>query len=205
MFNRLGSHGYGPSGNLGEVAASPHKFDGYNKGRVTPAQAEYIRSRIRAIAAGSVPDNTGGATEFRTSTYAPFVNRHPEGRDIGGNFFAPVGPPGPYRAYSRPNLSPRSDATPSGVPSPWAGASGPGAWVVGADLGGGGWTGLNNALPVGAAGVSGGSTDKSVTVNQTNNVNVSGVSDPNAAAGAIGSHLDRTSTDVARNLRGAAQ
>lgn len=67
------------------------------------------------------------------------------------------------------------------------------------------WGGINQALPVGAGGVTNVGGDKHMTINQTNNVTVTGMSDPNSAAAAIGAHLDRSNADTARNLRGAAQ
>lgn len=96
MFNRLGSSGYGKSGNLLEIASAPGQFEGFNKGRVSPSQAEEIRNRIKEIASGKIADNTGGANEFRTTSWAkanagssPWARKNlASGIDIGGNTFA---------------------------------------------------------------------------------------------------------------------
>ena len=73
-------------------------------------------------------------------------------------------------------------------------------WSVGP-----GWGAINAALPVGAAGapaVSGNNDNRQSHV--TNTINVV-APDPHTAAAMVGVHLDRTATDVQRNLGGAAQ
>jgi hypothetical protein len=100
MFNRLGTKTYGPSGNLEEVALARGQYTG----RRTPSakEAEFIRSRIKAIASGSLPDITGGSNEYRASWYnGPWRQNHPEGINIGGNVFArnPKGGTSPYAAF----------------------------------------------------------------------------------------------------------
>jgi hypothetical protein len=118
MFNRLGTKGYGPSGNLQQVARARGQYSGYNS-RISPQQADYIRSRIKAIAAGSVPDNTNGSNEFRASSYhGPWYRNHPNAQVVGGNRFAynPKGGKSPYAAYENPN-------PPSEIGKPETGAS----------------------------------------------------------------------------------
>lgn len=63
-----------------------------------------------------------------------------------------------------------------------------------------GWDALNAQLPTG------GSSDnsKSSVVNQHNEIHVT-TSDPGAAAAMVGTHLNRTSADIARNTQGAFQ
>ena len=114
MFNRLGTKAYGPSGNLEEVARAPMQFA--QPRAVTAKEAELIRSRIRAIASGSLPDITKGGNEFRTFGYTgPWMQRHPEGNDIGGNVFAnnPKSGQSPYAAFTGggnlPDLSDSKD------------------------------------------------------------------------------------------------
>ena len=100
MMNRLGTKTYGPSGNLEEVALARGQYTG----RRTPnaKEAEFIKSRIKAIASGGLPDITGGSNEYRASWYnGPWRQKHPEGINIGGNVFArnPKGGVSPYAAY----------------------------------------------------------------------------------------------------------
>ena len=102
MFNRLGTKGYGPSGNLKEVAGAPGQFAAYNKGRPSAERAAQIRARIKEIASGNVKDTTGGANEFRAASYSgPWAQKHPEGQVIGGNRFAynPAAGKSPYAPY----------------------------------------------------------------------------------------------------------
>lgn len=118
MFNRLGTKTYGPSGNLREVALAPGQYAA--PGTPTDAKrAEFIRSRIRAIASGSEPDITGGSNEFRAAWYrGPWYQRHRDAAVIGGNRFAfnPRGGRGPYTPYETPR-SP-ADAMPPWLPKP---------------------------------------------------------------------------------------
>ena len=142
MFNRLGSHGYGPSGNLEEIARAPGQYTGYRQ--ASPDEAKMIRDRIRAVASGGVADNTHGSMEYRGAwLYYPFKMRHPEGVGVGGNWFFPTTTPeGPYGAYPTPRLAAK--------PAPALGSAEAGTldWSVGAP----GWAAINAALPVGAAG-----------------------------------------------------
>ena len=110
MMNRVGTTGWGPSGNLKEVATAPGQYAG--RGRPTPQQAEMIRNRIKEISTGNVPDPTNGANEFRTTGYAEgagagkdFSKRKQQygGTDVGGNTFVynPSVKPGPYAPHSQ--------------------------------------------------------------------------------------------------------
>lgn len=117
MLNRVGSDQYGS--NLLQVAAQGQgtngvQFAGYNKGDVTPEQAEYIRERIRILASGAEPDNTFGANEFRQDDYVYGEGR---GKDfyrdaekqgfvnIGGNIFASRGNySGPFQGYDKAEM-----------------------------------------------------------------------------------------------------
>lgn len=122
MFNRLGTKGWGPSRDLHDVAFARGQYEGAGRGRPSAAQAEYIRERIRAIASGGVPDNTGGANSFRASWYKGrwFQRYGRYGKNIGGNTFGfvPGTPNGPYAPYKEPK------ATAEGAPPSVAG-SGP--------------------------------------------------------------------------------
>jgi hypothetical protein len=108
MMNRVGAKGYGPSGNLEEVARSQGvsgrqpQYTGFR----TPsaAEAKIISDRIKAIASGGEPDTTHGSMEYRgAGLYQNFKARHPEGVGIGGNWFFPTIKPGPYAASAQPN------------------------------------------------------------------------------------------------------
>jgi hypothetical protein len=86
MMNRLGTKTYGPSGNLEEVARAPGQYTGYRK--ANEKEAAMIRSRIKAIASGELPDITKGSNEYRAFWYhGPWAQKHPEGINIGGNVF----------------------------------------------------------------------------------------------------------------------
>jgi hypothetical protein len=115
MFNRLGSKGYGPSGNLLQVASAPGQYEGFNRGRPNRQQSDYIKDRIRAIAAGEVEDITKGANEYRASYYVYGEGRNrtwartmgiPHGTNIGGNIFARNPQTGntPFAPYEHPNV-----------------------------------------------------------------------------------------------------
>jgi len=114
MLNRVGSDQYGS--NLLDVASqgqgtSGVQFKGFNKGKVSEDQAEYIRQRIKILSSGAAPDNTFGANEFRGDYYVYGEGR---GKDfyrdaekqgfvnIGGNIFAARGNySGPYQGYDQ--------------------------------------------------------------------------------------------------------
>ena len=109
MMNRLGTKTYGPSGNLEEVARAPGQYTGYRQANAT--EAEFIRSRIKAISSGGLPDSTKGSNAYRADWYhGPWGWNHPDGIDIGGNVFAhnAKGGLGPYGAYADTHASPPS-------------------------------------------------------------------------------------------------
>lgn len=120
LFNRLGTKAYGPSGNLEEVARAPGQYAGYR--RATPEQAALIRSRIRAVASGAIPDSTGGANEYRAGWYmGPWGRKHRDSPVIGGNRFAynPAVAPGLYAPYKEPKtiaVSPPVTASAGSLP-----------------------------------------------------------------------------------------
>lgn len=120
MMNRVGTKTYGPSGDLRQVARAPGQYAGYR--RADPKQAAFIRSRIRAIASGQVPDNTAGSNEYRASWYSgPWGQKHAGSPVVGGNRFAynPRGGRGTYSPYTQPR-------------QPTAAASGPDVQTQGA-------------------------------------------------------------------------
>jgi len=88
MLNRVGSKGWGPSGDLHAVARAPGQYAGYK--RASAEEAAYIRDRIRAIASGGVPDNTNGSNAYRASWYSgPWMRKWGvNGVNVGGNVFA---------------------------------------------------------------------------------------------------------------------
>ncbi len=105
MLNRVGSRGWGPSGNLQDVASARGQYSAYGH-RASSAEAEYIRSRIRAIASGQVRDNTDGSNQYRASGVGyGGRGRWNDGRPtllVGGNRFAydPASRNGPYAPYN---------------------------------------------------------------------------------------------------------
>jgi hypothetical protein len=186
MFNRLGTHTYGPSGNLAEVALAPGQYTGNRQ--ACAAEAALIRSRIRAIASGGVSDTTGGSNEYRASWYhGPWGWNHPDARNVGGNVFAfnPKGGIGPYGPYPAPHegggahaptLPPQTFLVPHEDP---------------------------NAAALGRAA----SIDTSKVVNfggVTNSITIN-APDPHSAAAMVGLHLDRNAHDLVSNLQGSVQ
>ena len=116
MMNRVGSKGWGPSGNLRDVASAPGQYAGH---RPASAQvAERIRDRIRAIASGGVPDNTNGSNAYRAAWYhGRWAQQHAaDGRVVGGNRFAyePWTKNGPYAPFRQPTPG-AGTPTPSGA------------------------------------------------------------------------------------------
>lgn len=108
MLNRVGAKGWGPSKNLLEVARAPGQYAGYRK--AGEAESEFVRSRIRAIASGGVPDNTEGANSYRAESYYRqtrgrgkgfWADRATMGPNVGGNRYAFESgfPNGPYAPY----------------------------------------------------------------------------------------------------------
>ena len=104
MLNRVGSKGWGPSRNLLEVARAKGQYAGYRQ--ASAAETERIRSRIRAIASGGVPDNTHGSNAYRAAYYhGPWYQKHAASSVvIGGNRFAYEGGVrnGPFAPYDKP-------------------------------------------------------------------------------------------------------
>ena len=216
MFNRLGTRGYGPSGNLEEVARSQGEsgrqpqYTGY---RQTSAQeAEFIRSRIKAIASGGMPDTTKRSMEYRGAyLYNEFARRHPEGVGVGGNWFFPTGArEGPYRAYDKPHEAPSPPHTPTPsisssnikIPNVYHGSQSseypaPTEKVAPSPTS---WLGLDKNAQRWMASNWGGDTvhhhydnsDSSTTHNnhQKINVTVNGATEPHEIARAVGSTLD---------------
>ncbi len=188
MLNRVGSKGWGPSGNLREVARAPDQYEGYKV--AGEKEAAYIRERIRAIASGGVPDNTKGSNSFRASYYTgPWMQKHGRnGVNIGGNVFAfqPGVRNGPYAPYDKPRI----DASGAGNPAPWAGG------LPSRDVFRRGLTPSGPAMN---------SWQNSTTINQTNHNTISGVTDPTAAAREVERGLNRTNAGLLRNLEGGAQ
>lgn len=108
MFNRLGTHTYGPSGNLEEVALARGQYAASPNHRASAARAAFIRARIEAIASGAVPDPTHGSNEYRAAGYmGPWGRAHRNSPVYGGNRFAynPKGGHGPYSSYDHPNIA----------------------------------------------------------------------------------------------------
>lgn len=109
MLNRVGSRGWGPSDNLLQVATAPGQYAGSRP--TSQSEAEYIQSRIKAIASGSVPDNTQGSNSYRAEGY--YQSTKDKGRgywagsadigpNIGGNRFGKAAgvANGPYAQYA---------------------------------------------------------------------------------------------------------
>jgi hypothetical protein len=124
MMNRVGSKGWGPSKNLQDVATAPGQYEAAWKGaKASPSETEFIRSRIKAIASGGVPDSTKGANSYRAESYYRGEGSGKtwartlgvNGTVVGGNryTFDPSAANGPYAPY----------ATPKDVPAPATAAS----------------------------------------------------------------------------------
>jgi hypothetical protein len=122
MMNRVGGRGYGPSGNLRQVARAPGQYAGYRK--ASPEEQQKIIEAIKAVAAGNVPDNTNGSTEFRARWYMLGEGRGKTAyrtaveqgfNDQGGNvyFRNPKAQLGPYAAYSAGNTPPEQQTSES--------------------------------------------------------------------------------------------
>lgn len=213
MLNRVGSKGWGPSGDLQSVARAPGQYAGYKK--ASAEEAAYIRERIRAIASGGVPDNTGGSNSFRASSYnGPWMQKYGRnGVNIGGNVFAyqpgfENGPYAPHRGV-KPVEAGMPGAHTGQVPADLRGKRGaplPGSapGTPGAPPWAGGLYPLEkfNAPP---APSTNSFTNAPVTISQKNEFNVSGVSDPSRAADEVERRLNRTNAGLTRNLEGAAR
>lgn len=118
MLNRVGSSGWGPSADINAVATAPGQYEAawrFKGRRYSPERMQQIRDRMRAIASGSEPDNTGGSNEFRASSYdGPWTWRNLDKPIVGGNRygFNPRAPNGPFAPYgtARTGQSPRTGA-----------------------------------------------------------------------------------------------
>jgi hypothetical protein len=125
MMNRIGTKSWGPSSNLRDVALARGQYAGNRP--ASASETEFIRSRIRAIASGGVPDNTGGSNSYRAESYYRGEGRNRTwartsqiGPNVGGNRYGFVAgaPNGPYAPYSddvvasrRVASMPRADAS----------------------------------------------------------------------------------------------
>jgi hypothetical protein len=109
MLNRVGSKGWGPSGNLLDVATAPGQYAGSRP--TSDSESEYIKSRIAAIASGTVPDNTQGSNSYRSEQYYQSTKDNGKGYwagsaeigpNIGGNRFGKTAGTenGPYAQYA---------------------------------------------------------------------------------------------------------
>ena len=191
MMNRVGTRAYGPSDNLGQVAGAEGQYAAYNKGRPSAEKAAYIRARIRAIASGSVPDNTRGSNEFRAGGYAgPWGRRHANAPVIGGNRFAfnPASGKGAYAPYDSPNIpanggyTPKLDGSPVPIPKFVPSQFDPPI--------------LGRIAPQT-------SNDNRIHMPTSTTINVTGVSDPNQAAAQVGANMSRQHSTLLRNLQSA--
>ncbi len=197
MLNRIGTNAYGPSGNLQDVARAPGQYAGYRRAKAK--EAEYIRSRIRAIASGSEPDNTNGSNEYRAGWYSgPWGRKHADSPVIGGNRFAynPKAGVGPYAPYAKPSGGGEKSyaakfAAYYGVGDRW------GKYRDGAAA-------FNSTRSLFAEAPA----NSNVTHNnqkQDIKIHIDGSGDPNAVGAAVAAKIDRTATDLNSNFRGATQ
>lgn len=195
MLNRVGSKGWGPSGNLRQVARAPGQYEGYRQ--ATAAETEKIKARIVAIASGGVPDNTGGANSFRSEAYyrgeganRTWARTSKMGPNVGGNRYAfvPGIANGPYAPYKTPG-SGQAPTAPS-FNFPKAGFS-PGGFDVNA---------LGNTPPLG--GTTNNQTS-SVTMTAPTTIKIEGSSDPAATGAHVERAMNRVNDLSLRNVRGA--
>lgn len=200
MLNRVGAKGWGPSGNLLEVARAPGQYAGYRK--AGPSESEFVRQRIQAIASGGVPDNTNGSNSYRAESYyrgeganKTWARTSVMGPNVGGNRygFVPGVANGPYAPY----------ATPKDVPPPAVKITAPKIEVKGGENGSGaapeihlpgvprmmqmpGFDAKDYMKPAPEASPSvvnnGGSTSKSVTQTFHNKTTITGAENPRQAA-----------------------
>lgn len=186
MLNRVGSKGWGRSGNLLEVARAKGQYAGYREAGET--ESEFVRSRIRAIASGGVPDNTNGANSYRAESYyrgegsgRTWAQTSKIGPNVAGNRYGFVSgiPNGPYAPYATPKdaLAPASAIR--GLP--------PGMTPGGFDP-----NNIMQPAPAGASPVTNNNSNssKAVTQNITNNVKVDGASAPREQGRIIQSSLN---------------
>ncbi|GJD47004.1 hypothetical protein AFCDBAGC_4889 [Methylobacterium cerastii] len=192
MLNRVGSEGWGPSGNLMEVALARGQYAGNRAAGAK--ESEFIRSRIKAIASGGMPDNTNGSNAYRAAWYAgPWGRKHAaDGRVVGGNRFAyePETPNGPYKPYTTPRDVPTASAP---AFRPGSSRMSPGGFDLNAYLG---------SQPMGSTS---NSTDMSRTLNNNApvTVNVQGANDPAATASAVARGVSAAGDMNIRNVQTA--
>ncbi len=191
MLNRVGSKGWGPSGNLLEVARAPGQYAGYRK--ASAAETEFVRSRIRAIASGGIPDNTEGSNSYRAESYYRGEGRDKTwartskiGPNVGGNRYGyvPGAANGPYAPYANPKAD---------VPSAPRFSTTPGAFNPNDYL---------RSQPMGSTSTS---NDNSRTVTQNNpvTVNVQGGGDPQATGTAVARAMGTVNDMSLRNVQTA--
>lgn len=200
MLNRVGTKGYGPSGDLRQVARAPGQYEGYRV--ATAKQAAFIRERIKAIASGSVPDNTNGSNEYRAGWYSgPWGRKHASAPVIGGNRFAfnPKGGVGPYAPYANPktiidNPPPPILAGVAPVPAP-AVPKNPFGTINPRSF---------ETPPLGSGINSWNSPVTNNHVSQKVDIKVDGAGDPAAVGASVGRNVERVNADLLRNTQGAA-
>lgn len=110
MLNRVGVQKNW--NNLREVATAKGQYEG--RRTASKKESEYIKKLIRQAASGTEPDPTGGATEFRASSYVfgagkgKTFYRQAEKQgfnNIGGNVFARTFEPGDYAPFDEPKTA----------------------------------------------------------------------------------------------------
>ncbi|WP_448952128.1 hypothetical protein [Labrys neptuniae] len=198
MFNRLGTRAYGPSSNLRQVALAPGQYAASPNKGASASRAAFIRSRIKAIASGSVPDITGGANEYRAASYnGPWGQRHAGAPVIGGNRFAynPKVPAGPYAAYKVPR------APGSGQLSAFGRTLSNSPSMASGDVRD------SISTPPGSTISSPVSNDNRIsnTIAPHTTITVNGAADVNATASAVEHAQRRVQGHLLRNVQGAAQ
>jgi hypothetical protein len=125
VLNRVGGSGFsGKTDSVYNVLTSPEQYEAYKflqSGRFKPATAEQralVRERLEAKASGKLPDVTGGATEYRASSYVEgrgknktFARRAAaqNAPNIGGNVYTTlpgteVGPHGASKMLGAPEM-----------------------------------------------------------------------------------------------------
>ncbi|KAA2237669.1 phage tail tape measure protein [Salinarimonas soli] len=197
MLNRVGSSGWGPSANLLQVARAPGQYAGYRQANAS--EADFIKSRIEAIASGGVPDNTNGSNSFRSSWYlGPWRWRHGHGPVIGGNRFGyvPGFDNGPYAPYQTPRKAPPPQAPPEFAPFGGKGLPSfdPGRF-------GGGRSPFEQSYPLMPSG--GGGGDTNVEMKQETNIQVMGSSDPAATGREVAGQQRGVNAQLLRHTQGA--
>ena len=220
MLNRVGSKGWGPSKNLLDVATAPGQYEAAWKGaKASPSETEFIRSRIKALASGGVPDNTNGANSYRAESYY-----RGEGRDktwartlgvngtvVGGNRYTydPNAANGPYAPYAT-----SKDVPPLAVPAPQPPAIPriipkiEGALQNFNDrfndsMGNGSAFQRGVTAPLGPASNVTNNKQSSFTNAPTNNITINGATQPQQVGEVVRQEWKREHADLLRNLQGS--